>query len=139
MTVVGLQIHKINVEKFAPAKGKVSVNNNVTVKDVERTDLTFGTSKQDALKFTFEFKAAYEPKIANIILEGSVTFFDKKEAIEAIQKSWKKDKKIPSEVMTPILNTILTRCNVQAMILSREVNLPPPIPLPRVKVDAGKK
>lgn len=139
MTVVGLQLNKINVEKHGPAKGKISVNNNVAVKDVEKTDLTFGTSKQDALKFTFEFKASYEPKIATIILTGTVTYFDKAAEIENIYKGWKKDKKVPNEVMTPILNSILTRCNVQAMILSREVNLPPPIPLPRVKVDAKKK
>jgi hypothetical protein len=136
MTIVGLQINKINVEKLAPAKGKVSVNNNVAVKDVEKTDLTFGASKQDALKFTFEFKASYEPKIATMVFEGTVTHFDKPEQIETLYKGWKKDKKVPPEVMTPILNSILTRCNVEALLLAREVSLPPPIPLPRVKVNA---
>ncbi len=136
MTVVGLQLNKIIVEKTSPVKGKVSVNNNVAVKDVEKTDLTFGASKQDALKFTFEFKASYEPKIATITLEGTVTYFDKPATIEEINKGWKKDKKVPPEVMTPILNSILTKCNVEALLLSREVNLPPPIPMPRVRVDA---
>ena len=135
MTIVGLQLSRINVEKHAPAKGKISVNNNVAVKDVEKTDLTFGTSKQDALKFTFEFKAAYEPKIATMTFEGTVTYFDTPAVIDSIQKGWKKDKKVPSEVMTPVLNSILTRCNVEALLLSREINLPPPIPLPRVKVN----
>jgi hypothetical protein len=135
MTVVGLQLNKIIVDKQAPVKGKVSVNNNVAVKDVEKTDLTFGASKQDALKFTFEFKASYEPKIATITMEGNVTYFDKADAIDSIHKNWKKDKKVPPDVMTPILNSILTKCNVEALLLSREVNLPPPIPLPRVKVN----
>jgi hypothetical protein len=135
MTVVGLQLNRIVVEKLGPAKGKVSVNNNVAVKDVEKTDLAFGSSKQDALKFTFEFKASYEPKIASITLEGNVTYFDKPATIEDLHKGWKKDKKVPSEVMTPVLNSILSRCNVEALLLSREVNLPPPIPLPRVKVN----
>jgi len=135
MTVVGLQLNKIVVEKHAPAKGKVSVNNNVAVKDVTKTDLTFGTNKQDALQFTFEFKASYEPKIATITLEGNVTYFDKAATIEEIHKGWKKDKKVPNDVMTPVLNSILSRCNVEALLLSREVNLPPPIPLPRVKVN----
>ena len=138
MTVVGLQLNKISVEKHSPVKGKVSVNNNVSVKDVEKIDLAFGTAKQDALKFTFEFKASYEPKIATIALEGTITYFDKSAAIDDIYNGWKKDKKVPPEVMTPILNSILTRCNVEAMILSKEVNLPPPIPMPRVKVNASK-
>jgi hypothetical protein len=136
MTIVGLQLNKILVEKYGPAKGKVSVNNNVAVKDVEKTDLAFGASKQDALKFSFEFKAAYEPKIATMSFEGTVTYFDKPEAIDTLFKSWKKDKKVPPEVMTPVLNSILTRCNVEALLLSREVALPPPIPLPRVKTNA---
>jgi hypothetical protein len=136
MTVVGLQINKIVVDKVAPVKGKVSVNNNVAVKDVEKTDLTFGTAKQDALKFSFEFKASYEPKIATITLEGTITYFDKPAVIDDLHKGWKKDKKVPPDVMTPVLNSILSRCNVEALILSREVNLPPPIPMPRVKVNA---
>jgi hypothetical protein len=139
MTVVGLQINKILVEKLAPVKGKVSVNNNVAVKDVEKTDLTFGNSKQDALQFTYEFKAAYEPKIANMIFEGTVLYFDKPEKIEEINKGWKKDKKVPPEVMSGILNAILTRCNIEALLLSREVNLPPPIPMPRVNVKEPDK
>jgi hypothetical protein len=138
MTIVGLQLNKIIVDKIAPVKGKVSVNNNVSVKEVEKTDLTFGTSKQDALKFTFEFKASYEPKIATITLEGTVTFFDKPAAIADIEKGWKKDKKVAPEIMTPILNTILTKCNIEALLLSREVGLPPPIPMPRVQVTPTK-
>ncbi len=138
MTVVGLQINKIVVEKFAPVKGKVSVNNNVAVKDIEKTDLTFGTSKQDALKFTFEFKAAYEPKIANMTFEGDVTYFDRPETIEEIHKGWKKDKKVSPEIMSNVLNSILTKCNIEALLLSREVNLPPPIPMPKVKVNPPK-
>jgi hypothetical protein len=135
MTVVGLQLNRIVVEKLKPVSGKMSVNNNVAVKDVEKTELTFGAAKQNALNFTFEFTAAYEPKIASITLQGNVTYFEKPDRIEELHKGWKKDKKIPPEVMTPILNSILTKCNVEALLLSREINLPPPIPLPKVKIN----
>jgi len=134
MTVVGLQFDKINVEKMKPASGKISVNNNVSLKDCEKTDLKFGTTKQNALKITFEFVANYEPKIATITLVGNINYFDKSEKIDEIHKEWKKDKKLPKEVLTPILNSILSKCNVEAMILSREINLPPPVPLPKVQV-----
>ena len=42
-------------------------------------------------------------------------------------------KKVPKDVMTAILNTVLTKCNIEALILSQKVNLPAPIPLPAVK------
>ena len=52
---------------------------------------------------------------------------------EEILKSWKKSKQVPKETMTEILNTVLMRCNVEALMLSRDVNLPPPIPMPKVQ------
>jgi len=134
MAVVGLQFNKIFIEKLAPVKGKIKVNNNVVLKDVEKADLTIGPSKQGAMKFHFEFTAKYEPKIANMTLNGFLTFIEKPDKIEEILKSWKKDKKLPKDVMSSVLNTILSRCNVEAMIFAREVNLPPPIPMPKVQV-----
>jgi hypothetical protein len=134
MPVVGLQFNKIVVEKVAPVKGKIKVNNNVVLKDVESTDLKVGSANQGAIKFHFEFTAKYEPKVASMTLNGFLTFLEKPEKVKSITESWKKDKKIPKEVMSNVLNTILARSNVQAMLLSREVNLPPPIPLPKVNV-----
>lgn len=134
MPVVGLQFDKIVVEKHSPVKGKVTVNNNVAIQDVEKADVAIGASKQSALKFRFEFTANYEPKIATMILNGTLTFFETPEKSADIVKSWKKDKNVPKEVMSSVLNTILARSNVEAMVLSREVNLPPPIPLPKVNM-----
>ncbi|PIN76324.1 hypothetical protein COV18_00225 [Candidatus Woesearchaeota archaeon CG10_big_fil_rev_8_21_14_0_10_37_12] len=132
MPVVGLQFNKIVVEKTAPVKGKIKVNNNVILTDVEKTDLT--ASKQGALKFYFEFTANYDPKIGDINLNGFLTFVDKAEICDEVAKSWKKDKKVPKEIMSSVLNTVLSRCNIEALLFSREVNLPPPIPLPKVNV-----
>ena len=134
MGVVGIQFTKINIEKHGPVKGKVTVNNNVTLTDVVKSDLNLGAAKQIAAKFHFEFTANYEPKIANMTMNGSLTFYDKPDAIKEIVDGWKKDKIVPKPVMSSVLNTILTRCNVQAMLFAREVNLPPPIPLPKVQV-----
>ena len=56
--------------------------------------------------------------------------------IKEIIAEWKKDKKIKKELMGGILNTVLTKSNVQALIISQQVNLPPPIPLPKVNVSS---
>jgi len=48
---------------------------------------------------------------------------------------WKDQKKVHKDVMTETLNVILDRCNIQALILARDINLPSPIPLPKVKVE----
>ncbi len=134
MPIVGLSFGKIVVEKHAPVKGQVKVNNNVALKDVEKTDIQVGANKQGAVKFHFEFTANYEPKIGDMSMTGFLTFVDEPDKIKEILDQWKKEKKLPKGVMGNVLNTVLSRCNVEALIFSREVNLPPPIPLPKVQV-----
>lgn len=138
MVVVGFNFSKIVVEKKESIKGKVNIANNVSIKSIEKADLSLGKAKQDGVKFIFEFTTDYEPDIANILLVGDVLFIDDEKKVKNILDEWKKTKKAPEDVMNQVLNTILSKCNVQALILSRDVNLPPPIPLPKVEVDSKK-
>ena len=134
MTIVGVEFTKISAERQPAVKGKVEIKNNVTIKDVVEKDLVPGKDiDQKGLEFKFEFTASYEPKMAKMIFEGHVLFVGDKKTVEDVMKSWNKDKKIPKEAMTGVLNTALTKCNIQALILSQQINLPPPIPLPKVK------
>jgi hypothetical protein len=138
MAIVGFNFSKISVERKATPSGKVSINNNVAIKNVDKTDLSLGKSKQAGLKFTFEFKVNYEPKIGQIILEGDVLDLEEEKMVTDTVAEWKKSKKIPQGMMRAVLNTILSRSNIQALILSREINLPSPIPLPRVNANIAK-
>lgn len=134
MTIIATNFTKINVEKLGAVKGKVSIANNVAIQDVVVTNIAIGTSKQNALKFSFEFSAKYEPKIGQIVINGELIFLEKADKIKEIVDGWKKSKNIPKEIMAPILNNVLTKCNIEALILSREINLPPPVQLPKVNV-----
>jgi len=131
MTVIGFSFTKMNVEKNNPVKGKVSINNNVGIKNVEETKLSINSDKK-TLKLDFEFSSVYEPDIGKILIEGEVIYLlDKDKADDAV-KNWKKNKKIEKDMMTNVLNNVLMKCNIQALILSKDMNLPPPIPLPKV-------
>lgn len=139
MAVIGFNFNKINVEKKEITQGKVNISNNVAIKNIEQKDIALGKNKQDALKFTFEFSSKYEPGLGNILLGGDVLYLTDAKKSKEILDGWKKEKKIPKEIMAGILNTVLSKCNIQALILSQEVNLPPPIPLPKVKVGDKSK
>lgn len=133
MTILGVNFTKISVEKKEIAKGKISINNNISIKEIKEQDLAPGKNiEQKGIQFIFEFASKYEPKVAEIKLSGNVMFIGTNKQTEEIIKSWKKDKKVSKEIMTPILNSALTKCNIQSLILSQQVNLPPPIPLPKV-------
>jgi len=132
MTIVGFNFTKINVEKKAGAGGKVNINNNVSIKDVKEYSLMLGKSEQKGLRFVFEFKSEYEPNMGSIVLNGDVMYLGPNEEVDKVMKEWKKNKKIDPDFSAPILNTVLTRSNIKALILSQDVNLPSPIPLPRI-------
>ena len=132
--IVGFGFTKLSAEKKEGAKGKIDINNNVSIKDVVEDSFSFDKDKQNVIKFIFEFTSKYEPAVGNILFEGEILYMDEPKKTKEILASWKKDKKVPKELMAGLLNTILTKCNVQALILSQDVNLPPPIPLPKVQM-----
>ncbi len=132
MAIIGFNFNKMVVEKSSVARGKINISNNISITNVEDTDITIDKLKK-GLRFVFDFSSNYDPKIGSINLTGDVLFLDEKKKIEDIKESWKKNKKISSDVLAPVLNTALTKCNIQALILSQQINLPAPIPLPKVE------
>ena len=135
MTIVGFNLEKISVEKKAPVKGvNIDVKNNVTIKEISPKELSYGDEKKDGLKFAFEFAAVYSPDIGNITINGNVLYLASNKKSKEILKTWEKDKKLTKEIAPEILNTILMRCSIKTLNLAQEVNLPPNISLPSLKV-----
>lgn len=134
MTVVGVNLTKIEAERKEAPKGKISINNNISIKELDKKDLSVGAAKQDAIRFIFEFKSKYEPKFAEIEIEGDVLFLSTAAEVKKVIDGWKKEKKIPKEVMEQIMNAALNKCNIQAIIMSQQLNLPPPVQLPKLEI-----
>ncbi len=133
--IVGFGFTKLSAERKEAAKGKIDINNNVTIKDVNEDSFPLGNDKQqNVLRFIFEFTSKYEPGVGSILFEGELLYMEESKKAKEILSSWKKEKKIQKEIMAGLLNTILTKCNIQALILSQEINLPAPIPLPKVQL-----
>jgi hypothetical protein len=135
MAIVNFVFTKIHAERSSGIEGKISIKNNVSIKDVAKTDLDLGSKKQPVLKFSFEFTSDYDPKIGLIKIEGQLTYMSDEKQITDVLKEWKKERKIEKQLMTTLLNNILGKCNIEALIISRDINLPPPIPLPKLQPD----
>jgi len=71
----------------------------------------------------------------NINNNVAIMFMEDSKKVKDILAGWKKNQSLPKDVAGRILNTVLNKCNVQALILADQVGLPPPIPLPKVKAD----
>ena len=133
MAVIGFDLNKITVERTGNVTGEIKINNNVSIKEIDKITVPIKKEDQEGLRFGFEFTSNYEPKIGSVLIKGNVIVVEDKKKAEDILKQWKKDKKAESDVMTAVLNTVLEKCNIEVLILSRDVNLPPSIPLPKVK------
>jgi hypothetical protein len=134
MTVVGFNFTKINVERKQVPRGKIGIKNNINIKDITETDLSLGKSKETGLIFKFEFKSVYEPDVADITFTGEILYLTEAKKIKEVLDRWKKEKKVDGVVLGEVLNSALTKCNIQALILSQELNLPSPIPMPKIGV-----
>jgi hypothetical protein len=131
MTIVGFSFTKIFAEKSNAVKGKINVSNNVTIKNVSESKIVFDPAKK-ALKFEFLYTSKYEPEVGIIELGGELVYLAEEADAKTILNSWKKDKKVSGDMMKGVMNNILAKCNVESIILSRDINLPAPIPLPKL-------
>jgi hypothetical protein len=134
MPVAGFSFTKISAERTEGKGAKIDIENNVAVKNMEDMKFPFAKPGDKALKVEFEFTSTFSPDYGKIQLNGEVLFVESEKTAKDLVKEWKKSKKVKQEFLHVILNAVLQRCNVEAILLSREISLPSPIPLPKVNV-----
>ncbi|MDD5086489.1 MAG: hypothetical protein PHV16_01925 [Candidatus Nanoarchaeia archaeon] len=139
MGVIGVDFSKITVERTGNVTGEIKINNNVSVKDIEKIQVPIKKPDQEGLKFGFEFTSTYSPEIGKVIIAGNVVCVEDKKTAEQAVKEWKKERKTDSKVMANVMNAILERCHVESIVFGREVKLPPSIPMPKVKPKEKKE
>jgi len=130
MPVVGIVLREMKGKRIADYNGVMNINSNSAIKDVEEIDLP--AVGRRGIKVNFEFKTDYQTEksntFADIIITGDVLWLV--EDASTIIKNWKKDKKLPEDISLQTINTILRKCATKALVLSEDLNLPPPIALP---------
>jgi hypothetical protein len=133
MGVLGVTFTKLSVERAPQVNAQLQVNSNVDIKGMEKKDVGIIDKTKQTIQFSFEYITKFEPKAGKIIIHGHLSYLDAKEKIEVMAKEWKKTKKLPEEIVVSVMNSILTKSSEVAVILTREVNLPPPVQFPKVK------
>lgn len=139
MPIVGVNLDKISAEKLGAITPETKVQNHMSLRNISKQSISLGSSKQELAKVDFDFSAKYEPKVGSIDIKGHILYMDDKKEIENILKNWKNKKEPPKELAGQFANVILTKCNLKALLLAQEVNLPPNIRLPHVKVSEQPK
>lgn len=133
MTIVGFTLHKIDIEKKSNAQGKVNVAHNIGIDSVTKKEANLGTNV-NAVDFTFRFDLKYEPNIATVNMKGVISVLLSETVADQSISEWEKTKTVPQEIMENVLNAIFGRCIVYAISFVKDMNLPSPIPIPKLTV-----
>jgi hypothetical protein len=131
MSVIAFNFTKIAGERKTGPAGKLNIKATSNVTDVKEQQL----GNQKTLKFTFTHTIAYEPGFATLAMEGDVLVLSNdKEAKETVE-GFKKNKRFSPALTQKVMNTILNRVSIQSLVMSRDLNLPAPIKLPRLLME----
>ncbi|MDA3855997.1 MAG: hypothetical protein PF569_07065 [Candidatus Woesearchaeota archaeon] len=138
MSVIGFSFSKFDCVKLTgKASGSIEIKHNISIKSVEKTTLNVGANKNDVLKIVFAFDVNYGKELGKISVEGDVVYADTKEIVDETLKSWEADKKLNTTVSEVVFKFIYSKATVKVLDLADSLNLPSPIPLP--KINFGNK
>ncbi len=84
-------------------------------------------------RFTANYHAS-EAVVGLIQIEGSLLW---EGDAKALVRGWSAGGQMPPEVAQEIHTIIMTNCIPEAVLLARELRLPPPIPIPQVNIHQG--
>jgi len=90
---------------------------------------------EDLLEVPFVFTINYTPGVAQISLKGKSHVKGSKDEIQQILKDHKEKKPPPPIILQSISNVDF----LESVIICRSLNIPPPIPLPKISPVPKKK
>ncbi len=126
MPIKHFELTSIDGKRFSKMGEKprnIRIDHNSTV------TLIVETSDREA-NVDFRFTATYSG-LGVIKIEGSLIY---EGDAPALAKQWSTEGKMPDKVAGEIHTTIMNNCIPEAVMIARDVRLPPPIPMPKVNI-----
>ena len=110
-------------------------NNRIT--NVQKFELSRDKDPVELLVIKFVFSSNYKPAFVSMKIEGSLLYSPKNTTAEQILAGWRSNRKLIPEVASEVVGNIIIRCLQKATVLSDQLNVPPPFPIPAVKQPKG--
>ncbi len=131
MVHVRVFVNNISAERFWDVRKSippVKVATNLNIVGVEEKN-------ENLLEFPFVFAINYTPAVAQISVKGRAHVSGSKDEVKKIREASGKKKPPPPVIVQSISNVVF----LESVIISRSLNIPPPIPLPRIPTIGKKK
>ncbi|MFP4005128.1 MAG: hypothetical protein ACLFUR_00210 [Candidatus Hadarchaeia archaeon] len=123
MVRVNVDINQVSAEKLWSSEkkmpNKIKISSNVNIVEVEK-------GGKNSLTVPFVVTFGYNPSIAQISLKGEAKIGGKESEIDEIRSRYENKESPPTRLIQQITNNSIA----EATMLSRTLNIPPPIPFP---------
>ncbi len=130
MPIIGFKFDSLEAKRLkAAAGGEVKINSAPKITGIKEVNMP--TLGKKVLELGFEFLTKYDPSIAEIKITGNVLYMSDKNA--QVLKKWKDKKVMPDEMNIEVLNNLFRQCLLKIANMAEDLQLPPPIQLPRVR------
>jgi hypothetical protein len=132
MVNVRVFIKYVSAENFwdigKPIPQAVQIATNLNVVGINKKG-------EDMLEVPFVFTVNYNPAVAQLSFKGISHVTGTPEELEEILKAQKEKKHPPAIVMQSISNIVF----LESVIVCKTLNIPPPIPLPKIAPAGAQK
>ena len=129
MLKVNVVITSVSAERFWDIRKPIppiQINTNINVVGMEK-------KQDDSLEVPFVLSIVYNPSIAQMSLKGNAYVNGEKGEVDKVLKDYDQ-KKPPSQIIIQSISNVVF---IESVLISRTLNIPPPIPLPQIP-ETGK-
>jgi hypothetical protein len=129
MPIIGLTFRSVDAKREKEQiKDEIKVNSSPRINSIKTVNVS--TINKEVLSLSFDFVTRYDPQIGEIKIGGELLYLTDKN--KELLKQWEKEKKLPEKVSLEILNYLFRRCLLKVSNIADDLQLPPPVPLPKI-------
>jgi hypothetical protein len=124
MIRVNVAIANISADRFWDVRKPIppiQISTNINVVGIEK-------KPDGSLEVPFVLTINYNPSIAQISLKGNAYVTGDKSETDKVVKDYEDKKPPPQLIVQSISNVVF----IESVLISRTLNVPPPIPLPQI-------
>lgn len=117
--IVGGKITKVSAERLSDDADSKGLGMDVSIEGIELKD--------GILRLTYKYALEYQPKKAEMRVEGEIFYSGEEKKLSGLADGWRKTKKLDPSFAEEVLNAITHTGMVVGTLLSFAIGVPAPI------------
>jgi len=122
----GIRFYRTEAESFRDAPFS-AISVDMSINEMRR-------SAKDEITVDFAYKVDYKEGVASLMMRGNLFLGGDEKELDKYIDMWRKDKKMPKELVSPLANIITYSSQVNGVLVARALGIPAPVVPPNIKL-----